>query len=292
VYASVNYVLGANLEQLILEGSAVSGTGNALDNIIDGNDNANKLLGLNGDDVIYGNLGNDTLDGGIGSDILDGGAGNDSILGGAGNDTLFDGEGADTMAGGAGNDRYSVTETQDKILEAGGQGIDIAVVEGDIGYTLAANLENGDARFGADIVGNDLGNLIKGNDSDSADNHLSGAGGNDTLVGGYGADTLTGGAGRDRFAIDFIDTIETITDFDAGPVGDALDLSDLLTGYVAGTSNASEFVMFEASAGNTTVKVDIDGAANGANFVDVCVLQGVNLTNVNQAIMEGNLLLG
>jgi Ca2+-binding RTX toxin-like protein len=121
---------------------------------------------------------------------------------------------------------------------------------------------------------------------------LAGGAGNDTLVGGIGADTLTGGAGRDVFAFATIDgAVEIVTDFDTGALGDALDLSDVLTGFVAGSSNPSDFVQFGIAAGGTTVRVDSDGAANGANFVDVCLLQGVTLSNVNQAVMEGNLVL-
>ena len=92
VYASVNYTLAANVDNLILqEGSgAVQGTGNS---------------GVN---AIFGNSGNNTLDGGGGADVLNGGAGHDTLTGGLGNDTFvftvgeadgdivvdFDGQGA------------------------------------------------------------------------------------------------------------------------------------------------------------------------------------------------------
>jgi hypothetical protein len=39
----------------------------------------------------------------------------------------------------------------------------------------------------------------------------------------------------------------------------------------------------------TTVQVDTDGGGN--NFVDLCILQGVTLTSVTQAIANGNLVL-
>jgi hypothetical protein len=64
-----------------------------------------------------------------------------------------------------------------------------------------------------------------------------------------------------------------------------------LVGFDAGSSNPGDFVQFGNAAGDTTMRVDVDGAANGVNFVDVCLLQGVTLTNVNQAAMEGNLVL-
>ncbi len=73
--------------------------------------------------------------------------------------------------------------------------------------------------------------------------------------------------------------------------GDALDVSNLLTGFVEGSSDPNEFVQFANSSGDTLVRVDADGAVNGANFVDVCVLQNVTLSNVAQAVDDGNLVL-
>lgn len=62
VEASINYTLGANAEDLTLTGSAISATGNALDN------------------VIKGTAGNNTIDGGMGADTLIGGSGNDTYI--------------------------------------------------------------------------------------------------------------------------------------------------------------------------------------------------------------------
>ncbi|SHK39300.1 Concanavalin A-like lectin/glucanases superfamily protein, partial [Roseomonas rosea] len=84
VTARIDYVLGANVEKLMLEGAAVSGTGNALDNRILGTDGANILSGLDGEDALVGNGGNDQLLGGAGDDRLVGGAGADSMAGGLG----------------------------------------------------------------------------------------------------------------------------------------------------------------------------------------------------------------
>jgi trimeric autotransporter adhesin len=292
VHTTVDYVLSANVEDLYLEGSATNGTGNAQDNHLQGNDNANKLLGMAGNDSLYSGLGDDTLDGGAGNDTLNGSEGADSLLGGAGDDTLSGDLGVDTMAGGAGNDTYYVLESDDKVSEAAGQGVDSVIVADDFTYSLTPNLENAEAWSGADITGNDLANVIDGIGNDSGDNLLSGLGGNDTLGGGAGLDTLTGGAGRDHFVFTNIDAaVDRVTDFDAGPLGDVLDLSELLTGYIDGTSNASEFVKFVEAGGDTTVQVDFDGAVNGINFVDVCLLQDVSLSNSNQAVMEGNLIL-
>ncbi|PKN86346.1 MAG: Ig family protein, partial [Deltaproteobacteria bacterium HGW-Deltaproteobacteria-1] len=72
VQSSINYTLGANVNNLTLTGtSAINGTGTALNNVIIGN-SANNILA--------GNAGNDTLDGGAGADTMNGGAGNDTYV--------------------------------------------------------------------------------------------------------------------------------------------------------------------------------------------------------------------
>ena len=82
VYASIDYVLGAELENLTLTGSAISGTGNDLRNIIAGDAMNNILIGGAGDDTLAGNEGNDTLAGGAGSDgyVYENGDGADTIV--------------------------------------------------------------------------------------------------------------------------------------------------------------------------------------------------------------------
>jgi Ca2+-binding RTX toxin-like protein len=81
VYSSVSFTLGANVEKMILSGSAaIDGTGNALVNVIRGNDVANTISGLDGNDTLYGNGGADTLIGGAGIDHMTGGTGNDLFV--------------------------------------------------------------------------------------------------------------------------------------------------------------------------------------------------------------------
>lgn len=87
VYSTVDFTLGSDVDELWLQGAAVNGTGNALDNGLAGSEGANSLSGLAGDDVVLGYGGNDTLNGGVGNDYLTGGEGNDQVNGGTGNDT-------------------------------------------------------------------------------------------------------------------------------------------------------------------------------------------------------------
>src|SRR6185436_7171687 len=72
VLSSVTRNLTANLENLTLTGNAaITGAGNALNNVITGNSADNTLYGLDGAD---------TLDGGLGADALQGGAGADTYV--------------------------------------------------------------------------------------------------------------------------------------------------------------------------------------------------------------------
>ncbi|MFJ4441816.1 beta strand repeat-containing protein [Pseudomonas sp. NPDC089422] len=78
VRSSLNYTLGANLENLELTGSAnLNGTGNSQDNLLTGNSGNNRLDGGTGNDVLAGRRGNDTYIYGqnYGNDQIDNSAG-------------------------------------------------------------------------------------------------------------------------------------------------------------------------------------------------------------------------
>lgn len=200
VQSAVSYTLATDLESLTLTGSAaISGTGNAANNVLTGNASANTLLGLVGNDSLYGGAGDDGLDGGDGNDLLDGGAGNDTLTGGAGNDT------------------YVVDNSGDVVIEAAGGGTDL--VQSAVTYVLAADLENLTLTGSAAIngTGTETTNTLTGNSganilsANGGSDSLYGGSGNDTLLagdgddyldGGAGADSMEGGAGNDTFIID------------------------------------------------------------------------------------------
>ena len=188
VYSTIDYSLTANVENLVLQGTAsLQGYGNSLSN------------------SLYGNSGNNILDGGAGADSMIGGAGNDfyvvdnaldvvteaasegtdavqasvtytlsnnvenltltgsaningtgnslanAIAGNSGNNILDGGAGADAMSGGTGNDTYVVDNAGDTVTENAGGGTD--VVQASVTYTLSNDVENLTLTGSADING-------------------------------------------------------------------------------------------------------------------------------------------
>lgn len=70
IHATVSYMLPANVEALVLDGTAsIGGSGNELANTLTGNAGDNRLAGGAGDDLIAGGGGSDTIDGGAGDDV-------------------------------------------------------------------------------------------------------------------------------------------------------------------------------------------------------------------------------
>jgi Ca2+-binding RTX toxin-like protein len=99
----VTYTLSANVEKLVLTGSAnINGTGNEMANVLTGNAGANVLSSGGGADQMDGGGGADTLNGATGADSLTGGAGDDRLVGGADADLYVGGSGRDTFVFGKG----------------------------------------------------------------------------------------------------------------------------------------------------------------------------------------------
>lgn len=110
--------LRANVENLLLVGTAVTGGGNGLGNNITGNGSNNQLFGYQGIDTLRGLAGNDSLVGGEQADILIGGLGNDRFIfnlathsSGANVDRIIAGDGAIAFqgAGAAAGDRIDLS---------------------------------------------------------------------------------------------------------------------------------------------------------------------------------------
>jgi Ca2+-binding RTX toxin-like protein len=264
VLSSVTFKLGSNVENLTLTGAgAVNGNGNALDNVIIGNDAANTLYGSAGSDSLTANGGNDILDGGTG---------------------------ADALAGGAGNDTYIVDNALDTVSESAGEGTDL--VKSSVSWTLGAETENLTllGALAIDGTGNALDNVISGNNGVNSlgggggNDTLWGYGGNDTLIGGAGKDTLIGGTGNDTFLFAGGDfggattvTADRITDFTGGQ--DKIDLTQLDANTLSGGDQAFSFIgsaAFSGTAGELHYQqiggnTYISGDTNGDGLADFMI---------------------
>ncbi|BAZ43800.1 hypothetical protein NIES4102_08020 [Chondrocystis sp. NIES-4102] len=224
VDSTATYALGDHVENLTLTGTTnITGSGNALNNLLLGNTGSNTLTGLGGDDTLNGGTGTavDTLVGGVGNDLyqIDSttdiiteaadegidkvessvtytlGANLDNLTltgttaingtGNALNNTIVGNTANNTLTGLAGDDIYVVNNTTDIVTEAANEGTD--KVDSSVTYTLGDNLENLTLTGTTAIngTGNDLGNNIIGN---SANNIISGLAGNDTMAGRAGND--------------------------------------------------------------------------------------------------------
>jgi Ca2+-binding RTX toxin-like protein len=269
VRASVSYTLAANVENLVLTGSAANGTGNGLDNVITGNASDN---------------------------VLSGGAGDDTLDGGAGNDTLDGGTGADTMRGGTGNDVYIVDNAGDVVFELAGEGID--TVRASLSYTLGANVENlvltGTSNLNG--MGNELNNVLTGN---AGSNRLNGGAGNDRLIGGDGVDYLTGGAGSDTFVGEINATksatrlfgnisIDVVLDFQSGV--DKIDLSGIDANFGLAGDQAFRLVN-SVNPGTGEISIRHFGNVNAAEAAlgfDIDGVDGISPYSGAVSVVLGN----
>lgn len=243
----IDITLAANVENGVLYGSAVSATGNDLNNVLIGNGGANTLTGLDG---------------------------NDFLIGGAGTDTFL---------GGLGNDTFVVDSQSETITEAANEGSDTVQSEATFSLAGIANVENLQLKGTAAIngTGNALANRLTGN---SAANTLDGGEGNDLLIGGLGTDTLTGGLGTDRFLFNTAPgagNVDTITDFSAvfdyllieNSVFTAATATGLLSSsmFRSGTAaaDADDIFVYDQATGQLFYDADGNGAGASQQFVQL-----------------------
>lgn len=252
------YVLGANVENLSLQGAAISGTGNGLANALFGN-----ALG----NVLAGEAGNDTLDGGRGNDTLRGGAGNDLYLVDSIDDVVEEGSGG-------GKDTIRVTTSDYQLHE--GQEIENLILD--------STLPDGQLDFFIG-TGNSTGNLITIVGTGRAEMYAFGLDGNDTLKGGIGRDMMSGGRGND-----------ILSGGDGGDflVGD--DGADTMTGgkgddtYEAGS--VADKIVEQTGQGIDTVQSRLANYTLGANLENLLLIElAVNGTgNALRNTLRGNSL--
>ena len=254
---------GGNVENLTLTGTGViSGTGNALVN------------------VLIGNTANNALTGAAGNDTLDGGAGTVTLVGGIGNDT------------------YVVDSTTDVITELTGEGTD--TVQSSVTYSLVdtdgagangGNVENLTLTGSGAIngMGNTLANTIIGN---SGANVLNGWLANDVLTGGLGADIFVFNTTLGAANIDSITDFSVVDDtFNLENTGTGLFTVFAATGAIAasafwtGTAAhlATDRIIYNSVTGDVLYDADGTGATAAVKFASVTT--GLALTNLDFVVI-------
>jgi serralysin len=184
--------------------------GSGFADVLVGDQNANSLYGVGGNDYLAGLGSNDMLAGDAGNDTLDGGAGNDTLDGGIGSDILDGGAGADGLIGGGGFDLASYFSAAVGVSArldlswlntgdaAGDTYIGIAGLSGSGFADVLVGDENPNSLYGSGdndyLAGQGGQDMLYG---DAGDDTLEGGGRSDTLDGGLGNDMLDGGVGAD-----------------------------------------------------------------------------------------------
>jgi Ca2+-binding RTX toxin-like protein len=126
---------------------------------------------------------------------------------------------------------------------------------------------------------------------------LLGGDGDDHLHGGEGVDILSGGEGADTYYFAALDSdgdglpdnnADTIVDY-SFLEGDKIDLSTLLDGSGAGSSNLDDYVRLTPTPGDSTsltLQVDPDGTAGGGAWFDVVVLSAPTNGGIANVVFE------
>lgn len=214
VRATVSHTLAAEVDNLVLAGGNLNGTGNAIANTITGTAGNNTLNGMGGADVLIGNGGvdvfivddaGDDVSGNITSIILSSASRDLSVnttgidnltltgtaainaTGNANANTITGNAAVNIMSGLAGNDVF-VADAQD--IVDGGADSDTVVV----GFTAATSYANWTSIENITLSGTALLNA-------------TGDGGDNTLIGNSGRNTLDGGLGNDSYGITAGDVI-------------------------------------------------------------------------------------
>ena len=262
VESSVGFRLGAHIETLVLTGDgAIDGTGNALANVIVGNDGANHL------------------NGGRGADTLRGGGGDDSYVVDRSTDRIVE------SAGGG----------VDTLLSAGSRALGGHVEN--LVLTGAADAAGSGSNGRNVLRGNHGDNRIEGRGGGDT---LHGLAGDDRLAGGGGRDLLAGGDGADRFdfdtALSRTGNVDVILDFTAG--ADTILLDVAIFGAIGeGRLGADAFhlkgaggdvedrIVYDQASGR--IFYDADGSGGGTAILFAEVAAGTTLTGANFVAYEG-----
>jgi Ca2+-binding RTX toxin-like protein len=255
--------------------------------------NIENLVGSRHDDFLNGNDQANVLVGGGGLDFLDGRGGDDHLFGGSGDDILHGGAGADEIVGGPGTDTVTYGDSPVVVPLGGYNGVVVSLQEG-LGYSgdadgdTLASIEN--------VAGSDHDDFLIGNDGANrlvglaGNDKLYGAAGDDYLfgdnpaadpmLGGRGDDILSGGRGADHLF--------------GGPGEDVL-IGGAGADHLDGGSGADTAAYTESDEGvlvNLAAGVGFSGTAQGDVLVDIENLWGSRHDDVLVGDDEANYIEG
>ena len=285
IKSSVNYALGANVENLTLTGNSANlATGNALNNILTAN-----------------NVG-DTLDGGLGNDTLIGGSSNDTFIVNSSTDIVIDKlGGTDTVISSVnyilGSTIENLTLTGSDALSGTGNKLDNIIIGNDGNNILTAGNGNvtingglgDDAIYGSTkgssiLYGGEGDDFIMASPKSKKLSIIEGGSGNDFITGGSGANILTGGEGKDIFNFVKGNGTTTITDFVSGTDKlyiSAAAIKGLTNGAIVNNitfmandngladNNQAHFIY---NTSNGTLSFDADGSASKSRPIAIEIL--------------------
>ncbi len=262
-------------------------TGTADGDTITGDNAANILLGM---------AGNDTINGGSGDDTISGGADNDTLNGDAGDDTISGGAGVDVIDGGT---NTAVGDTVDYSAESGVVNVNLAtgVVSADgTGSTdTVINIENVRGGSGTNTIRGSAGNNVMTGGA-STDNFF-GSLGDDTYVGNGGANTLDySELGGGNIDVRWNGTTNTIVKSAGGTdsftgvqtINGSTLGTDTLTLLVAGLTVQSSGAYFSPDALATLIGVENVEGSSGVDTVSGTTLANVINGNDGNDILSGN----
>lgn len=224
-----------------------------------------RIIGLDGDDILNGGGGDDLIDGGDDDDTIDGGDGDDTLIGGSGDNIISGGEGDNIISAESGDDRITAGAGNDTIIAGDGRN-SVSAGDGDNSVTTGRGDDRITTGDGKDQIASGAGDdvIVSGGGDDrieagAGDDRIDAGAGNDRISGGPGADRITTGTGADTVVFDSdLARIgrDTLVDFQSGV--DVLEFSRSVlggSGLGAGTLDASRFVIgtgFFSGGGFTT----------------------------------------
>ncbi|GAB6142468.1 hypothetical protein JCM14076_31980 [Methylosoma difficile] len=295
VSSTVDYMLAANIENLILLNNATNAigntsnnviTGNARNNILNGGTGQDTMIGLGGDDIYIADNINDKAD-----ETSVGSSGVDTVLatvnytlgnnvenlklvgvtnlngtGNIGDNVIFANYGNNTIDGVSGNDTVSYQFGSTRGVAVN---LSLATAQNTLGSgtDTLVNIDN--------LIGSTFNDTLTG---DANANKIDGGLGNDLISGGGGNDTLSGGFGDDTYIVGSTigytivenggqgtDTIKTDVTYNLSAYASLANIENLtLTGTnaVNGTGNAASNTLIGNSASNILT------GQNGNDFLD------------------------